>query len=307
MKREVKIGLFAIVIICCSWAGIRFLSGIDIFGNTANYYVAYDEITGINSASPILIQGVKVGKVTEIILEPEKSDKVTVKLSIKKRYKIPADSYAKIFSPGLMSSMAIGLELGSSSNHLQNGDTISSKVELGIMDLAADKLVEVTDMVSVLGAELTVAMNSINELISGNKGNIDTTLSSLSKISSDMASLLDSQSSNIEQTVEGFTKLSTSLGENSQDIDDIINNLSALSSELSQADLATSLSTTLEELNSTLSKINSAEGSVGKLINDEELYTNLAAVGGSLNELLIDMQANPKRYVHFSLFGSKEQ
>lgn len=307
MKREVKIGIFAIVILCCSWAGIRFLSGIDIFSRNVDYYVHYDEITGISSASSIMIQGVKVGKVTDIILEPEKSDKVTLKLSIKRRFQIPEDSKATIFSPGLMSSMAIGVEMGKSSTMLKKGDTIQANVEADLMSMAADKLTEVTDLLSSLGAELSVTITSINSLLENNGGNIDAMLSNLNTVSGELASMLKSQSDNIESAVEGFAQFSSSLGESSESIETLIANLSSISEELKEADIASSLGGTLSELNSTLGAINSAEGSVGKLIYDEQLYQNLSNVSGSLNELLIDMQSNPKRYVHFSLFGAKEQ
>lgn len=307
MKREVKLGIFTIVIICCSWAGIRFLSGIDIFSRNIDYYVQYDEITGISSASSILIQGVKVGKVTEIILEPEKSDKVILKLSIKRRFKIPQDSKATIYSPGLMSSMAIGIDLGMSPTILQKGDVIEANVEPDIMSLAADKLTEVTDMLSSLGAELNVTISSINSLLNDNEGNIDSMLCNLNSISTDLATMLSSQSDNLESAIGGLAQFSTTLGDNAENIDNIITNLSTISDELSQANISSSLGGALAELNTALSTINNAEGSAGKLLQDESLYENLAAVSASLNELLIDMQANPKRYVHFSLFGSKEQ
>ncbi len=282
------------------------MSGIDVFGRNVDYYAAYDEITGINSASPILVQGVKVGKVTEIMLDPAKSDKVILKLSIKRRYEIPTDSKVRIFSPDLMSSMAIGLDLGESSTTLKAGDRIESYVEPDLMSLASDKLVEITDMISQLGGELTKAMESVNAMLSDNKESINSTMSNLNDISGDMSSLLSSQNKNIENAIDGLSKFSTSLGDNAQNIDEILANLSALSEELAEANIASSLGTTLAELNTTLDKVNSAEGSAGLLLSDEQLYNNLAALSASLNELFIDMQSNPKRYVHFSLFGSKE-
>ncbi len=307
MKREVKIGLFAIVIICCSWAGIRFLSGIDIFSRNVEYYAHYDKISGISSASPILIQGVKVGKVTEIVLNPSQSDKVVLKLSLKRQYQIPNNSVAKIYSPGLMSSMAIGIDLGDSPIMLEKGDTIATEEEINLMDVASEKLMDVTTQIAEISEELTKTLRSVNGLLDESGDNINATIANLNSISGRLSRLLATQSANIENAVEGISQLSTTLGENSENIDQVINNLNALSEELAQAEIGTSLGATLAELNTTLGKINSAEGSAGKLLNDEELYENLSAVSGSLNELIIDMQSNPKRYVHFSLFGSKNK
>ncbi|MFR9503588.1 MAG: MlaD family protein [Rikenellaceae bacterium] len=307
MKREVKIGIFTIVIICCSWAGIRFLSGIDIFGRNVDYYACYDKINGINNASPILIQGVKVGTVTDIILDPTKSDKVLLKLSIKHRYAIPANTEARIYSPGIMSSMAIGLTLGDSAEILEQGDTIISKFEVSIMDVAAEKMMGVADQISSISCDLSQTLSAVNSLLESNSENIEGVVANLSSISQELSELLTSQSSNLESAVEGIASLSTTLGNNAQSIDNIIVNLDSVAKDLSEAQLGDSLSATLEELNTTLHKINAAEGSAGMLVNDEQLYNNLAAVSGSLNELIIDMQSNPKRYVHFSLFGSKDK
>ncbi|MFR9497190.1 MAG: MlaD family protein [Rikenellaceae bacterium] len=307
MKREVKIGIFAVVILCCSWAGIRFLSGINIFGRNVDYYAQYDKINGINTASPILIQGVKVGKVIDILLDPQVSDKVTLKLSIKRRYQIPEGSVVTIYSPGLMSSMAVGLELGQGPEMLHEGDTIATRSEVNLMDVAAEKLMAISDQISIVGSELSTTLSSVNSILESNGGNINSTLTNLNAISSELSLLVDSQRSNMESVVEGFASLSTSLGDNSESIENIISNLDSLASELSSAQLGDGLSSTLEQLNITLAKLNSNEGSVGKLLSDEQLYENLAAVSGSLNELIVDMQTNPKRYVHFSLFGAKDK
>ena len=94
MKREVKIGIFAVLMIGCAWAGIRFLSCIDIFCSNRDYYAAYDQINGVQAASPVLMKGVKVGTVTKIGFDPRRSDKVVLQCSIKRQYRIPVDSEA---------------------------------------------------------------------------------------------------------------------------------------------------------------------------------------------------------------------
>lgn len=307
MKREVKIGIFAVAIICCSWAGIRFLSGIDIFGRNVSYYAHYDKINGINNASPVMIQGVKVGAVTDIILDPASSDKVIVKLSVKHRYQIPDNSEAKIYSPGLMSSMAIGLTLGDSSTFLENGDQITTSTEADLMEVATEKLLGLTDQIAQIGEQLSQTLTSVNTLLEGSSDDIDGTLENFNSITSELAELLAAQSSNMESAIEGLTAFSTTIGDNSESIDKLIANFSDVSEQLAEEQIVASLKTTITELNSTIAKINTTEGSAGMLLNDQELYQNLSSMSGSLNELIIDMQANPKRYVHFSLFGSKDK
>ena len=89
MKREAKIGIFAVAMIIAAWAGIRFLKGFDIFGRNTVYYAAYDQVNGVQSASSVMMQGVKIGTVTGISFDPQRSDKVILQLTIKRQYRIP--------------------------------------------------------------------------------------------------------------------------------------------------------------------------------------------------------------------------
>ena len=94
MKREVKIGIFAVAMIGAAWAGIRFLKGFDIFSRNVEYYAAYDQINGVQSASPVMMRGVKIGTVTGIQFDPQRSDQVVLQLTIKREFRIPSDSEA---------------------------------------------------------------------------------------------------------------------------------------------------------------------------------------------------------------------
>lgn len=140
MKREVKIGIFAVAMIVAAWAGIRFLKGFDIFGRNTVYYAAYDQIGGVQSASPVMMRGVKIGTVTGIAFDPQLSDKVVLQLTIKRQYRIPEDSEAKIVSSSLMGSKAIEITYGDSDVCLAKGDTLRSGRNRDLMDVAGSEL-----------------------------------------------------------------------------------------------------------------------------------------------------------------------
>ena len=121
MKKEIKIGIFAVVVLLASWAGIRFLSGLDVFSRTRTYYVNYTEVSGIAQASPVMILGVKVGSVTEIKLDPTKAEGVELTLEVSRDYDLPVDSKAKLFSDGLMGGKAVAIEYGTACGFVITG------------------------------------------------------------------------------------------------------------------------------------------------------------------------------------------
>ena len=119
--------------------------------------------------------------------------------------------------------------------------------------------------------------------------------------------LLGDSKGDIGRMIGGMSDFAETLGENSQRMDSVMMNLASISTQLNDANVGESLASTVAELNKTLAALNSEEGSVGKLMNDEQLYNNLASATSSLDSLFIDLKANPKRYVHFSLFGRKDK
>lgn len=115
----------------CLWGGIRFLSGIDIFSRNIPYYVAYPEINGIQTATPVTIQGVKVGTVTAIGFDPAVSRNVVLQLTVRHSFRIPRDSEARIYSDGIMGGKAIAIEMGGSPQFLSKGDTLRARRDAG--------------------------------------------------------------------------------------------------------------------------------------------------------------------------------
>ncbi len=307
MKKEVKIGIFAIAMICCAWAGTIFFSGIDIFSRNVEYKATYEQISGIQTASAIMINGVKVGTVTDIEFDPSVDKNVYVQLTIQRKYKIPVDSKAKIESNGLMGGKVINITLGDSSKFLDAGDYIPSQVETDIFAAAGSEFETFKAKLDTLNNEMTRTLQNINILLESNNQNMTSMLSNLNGLSANLNSLLDSRKGDLGRMIGGMADFSESLGNNSQRMDSIMMNMAALSAELNDANVGEALGKTLDELNQTLAALNSTEGSVGKLMNDEELYDNLAAASASLDSLFIDFKENPDRYIHVSVFGKKSK
>ena len=303
MKREVKIGVVAVAMILAAWAGIRFLKGFDIFGRNTVYYAAYDQIAGVQAASPVQMQGVKIGTVTGITLDPRRSDKVILQLTIKRQYLIPEDSEAKIISSSLMGAKAIEIIYGASSAYLEAGDTLRSGRDRDLMDMAGSELDFFKQKFSRIADDLSRTLDNANLLLDENATNISGTLGNLNSFSGDVAQLLETEKEHLHSAVQNLSAFADMLGENAPRVDSIVGSLNEVTAQLAEADFARRLSESVATLDDLLGRIESGDGSLGLLLNDRALYDSLTMASGNLASLLADLQEYPGRYVHFSLFG----
>ena len=303
MKREVKIGIFAVTMIVAAWAGIRFLQGLDILSRNAVYYASYDQVSGIQAASPIMLKGVKVGTVTGISLDPQHSDNVVLQFTIKRQFRIPKDSEAKIFSDGFMGGKAIEIVYGKSSEYLEKGDTLRSVRDRDLMDMAGSELEFFKQKISQVTADLSRTLDNLNLLMEDNAQSINGTLRHLDAMSGDLADLLDAEKQNLASAVENLAAFSEMLGENAPRVDSMMGNLNRITTELADAGFARELSETVGEMNLLLERIQEGDGTVGRLLNDPALYESLNEASDNLASLLANLEQYPGRYVHFSLFG----
>ena len=292
MRREVKIGIFAVLMIGALWAGIRFLKGFDIFSRNAVYYAAYDQVDGVQNASPILIRGVKVGAVTDISFDPSIGNEVVLQLTIQ-----------RIYSNSIMGAKAIEIALGDAGTYLQSGDTLCSSRSKGLMDMAGSELEFFKQKMSQVVGDLSRTMDNLNLIMEQNAANIEGTMSHLNSITGSVNGMLLSQRANLESAVANLTRFSEMLGENSPRMDSIILNLSNFTDQIQRENLAGALDSTLMNLNAILARVNAGEGTVGQLVSDPRLYESLNEATANLASLLANLQAHPARYVHFSLFG----
>lgn len=307
MKKEVKIGIFAIVMLFSLWAGIRFLSGVDIFSRNITYYASYPNVSGLQTAAPVTIHGVKVGTIESITFDPSKSSDVSVVLAVKRQYKLPKDTRAVIYNDGIMGGKAIMLELGTDTELLERGDKIISVAGTDLMATAGNELGDLKVKIVAVAESLTTTLQNVNKLVEQNTASLTGTMSNLNSISSSLDGVLKNERTNIESIVASLNGLAEMLDQNTERFDRIIGNVDAVAEQLEQAkvdSLVKAFTATADNLSTMLAAINSGEGSLGELMNDKALYDNLAAASANLSALLADLKEHPARYVHFSVFGS---
>ncbi len=303
MKRELKIGVFSVAMIFAAWAGIRFLKGFDIFSRNMEYYAAYDRINGVQTASPILMQGVKIGTVTEILFDPARSEKVVLRLTIDRDYSIPTDSEAKIVSEGLMGGKAIEIAYGTAATFLERGDTLRSSRDRDLMDMAGSELDFLKQRVSQVTSDLSQTLGNLNALLENNAQSVAGTLDNLHALTGDVAEVLAAEKEQLKSAIEDLAAFSGMLGGNAERVDSIIGGMNRITTQLADEEFARKLTETVDGLNGMLAGLRAGEGSLGMLMTDPQLYDSLDQAADNLAALLADLKAYPGRYVHLSVFG----
>lgn len=309
LSREAKIGLFGIIILGLFYLGINFIKSKNIFSRDNTFYAVYNQADGIEVSSPVVIKGFRVGTVDKVSFDISNST-VIVEMSVKDEYPIPADSKAKISSTSLLGGKVLEIQLGNSVTDYKSGDTITTLMDPSIMEIAGQEYEKLKYMASTLIEQVSKALASVNEVLSAeNVENLRATLAHIESISAGLDDVLVSQNSNLKTTITNLSALSASLNRAAPGLENGIAKFSLLADSLSVTvpDISRNAAVALENLNSTLRKIDQGEGSVGKLVNDKELYENLNAATQSLNELLVDLKANPKKYINVTIFGKKEK
>jgi phospholipid/cholesterol/gamma-HCH transport system substrate-binding protein len=234
--------------------------------------------------------------------DPTKGVEVT--LSVEKRYSVPTDSKAKIFSDGLMGGKAVEIVYGSATEMVPNEGTIQTEVSVDLMEMASSEMEGIIAKVTLIMDEMAQTLESVNNLMAANTDNITEIVKNVDGVTGSVNDMLAKEKKHLEEAMASLSRFSKSLGDNAEQVDSIIGNLNTFSTQLTEADIVSEISATVEQLNKVLASVNSGDGSVGKLLEDAELYDNLAQASANLTTLLADLQENPHRYINVSVFGS---
>ncbi|NDP22064.1 MAG: MCE family protein [Paludibacter sp.] len=296
--REVKVGIMAVVAIFVLYFGLNFLKGIDIFSPIGYYYASYENIGGLVPSSPVYVKGFKVGQVEEVKYDFSKKQSFVIKISVSNDVLIPKGAKVELYDDGLMGGKAIQLvyaPINASQVMYAPGDTIDSQVALGLMAQLSGDLMPKIESISTQADSLIRSVRNLVESRELNKSlaSIERTTSDLAISSSQLKKMMNNDVPHIMSDVKGLTT----------DLKQISGGLKKIDFEAT----FNSINHTIANLNLATDKINSSEGTIGLLLNNKDLYINLSNTASSADKLMIDLQKNPKRYVHFSLFGKKAE
>ena len=303
LSNEARIGITTIITILVFIWVFSFLKGKNIFNSTSSYHVIYEQVGGLAESSPVEVNGYKVGVVQSVKFLDPVSGRLLVTLSVDKSFKLPVNTVAEITTASLIAGMKIQFVYGNGPGTYSSGDTIPGRLAVSLLTRLEDELLPLKDRISDLIMTLDTVIGSVNNIIDP-KFRADLR-SGVSSLSSTARSIDESE---LKATLMNINSFSAMLAGNSEKFTSTFNSLGSIADTLAAADLYGSINnlrSSLERASSLLGNLSEGEGTAGKLITNDSLYTNLSNSLGSLDLLLQDMRTNPKRYVHFSLFGKK--
>jgi phospholipid/cholesterol/gamma-HCH transport system substrate-binding protein len=313
-NKDIAIGIISIATISLFIWFAFFLKGKNVFSKEDHFYAIYETTGGVVASSPVLINGMKVGRVSKLDFVSETDRRIKMTISVLKKYPLPEGSVASLEATSIIGGKCIVIIPGNSPKELKNGgELIASSVPnfMDKLDPLKRKAGELISSVDTLLANINATLN--NETVHNlteSFADLSISLKNIAVITEDAKNLIGSEKTHIQNIVRDAESIAQTLKQNEKRIDNIIGNFSDLSDSIAKAQIAEtlrSLNTSVTDLTNALNHINKGEGTAGKLIYDEKLYNNLEQATANLNSLLKDLQDNPKRYVHFSVFGKKDK
>lgn len=301
LSRMQAIGLFVLLTLIATFAVINFLRGEDIFNRSSSYYVVYDQVDGLTVTGPVYLRGYKVGMVEDIAYNPQQNN-FEVELKVKSQFEIPVNSTAEVYSADIMGARAVRINIGDSEQILESGDTLASAIQPDMISTVMGQIEPLKEQAVELMATMNRTLESVDKLLdSTSRAEIQSSLKHLNSTLANAASLsrtLDNISPELVEIVKNLEVLSKGLGESTDEIKGSLENVNAITSSLSKAEL----DKTIESLRNLSEKLQDPNGSVGKLLSTDSLHNAVNTLINDVDKLVKGISENPKKYIKVSVF-----
>jgi phospholipid/cholesterol/gamma-HCH transport system substrate-binding protein len=270
-------------------------------------------------SNPVIINGFRIGRVTKIYFDPKMNGDLIVKFSINNsEIDIPSDTRAKIVSADILGSKSIELVLGSSMMYVQKGDTLISDIEASLSEEVNQQILplkrKAEDLIQTVDSAIMVvsavfnkeARNDLNQSF----GSIKRSLQTFEMTAKRIDDMIKEEKDHFSAIFSNIESISTNLKNNNENLSEAISNINQISDSLANSNLKQTINNAalaMESAAFVLQQIENGDGTIGQLLNNDTLYTNLEAAARDLDKLFLDLRLNPERYVHFSVFGRKNK
>ena len=300
LSNEIKTAILVLSGILMFIVGFSYLKSNNIFSSDRTFFAIYDDIEGVSVGTPVTVSGFNVGSIQDISFYQNTMD-ILVKFRVENKVKFSKNSVAQIYETGLIGGKALAI-LPNSGPLAQSGDTLRSSVAPGLTELVNDKLSPLQEKIESTFVSADSLLKNINNVLDVNSQNqIKESFSQLS----DLAINLKESAENLNSIINSNEIKINDIVSN---VDNFSSNFSSLSNSFSDVEVIIgNLTKTSNNLNSIIDEISSGDGTFNQLIYDDSMIKSLNEASNNLNLLMEDLRLNPKRYVHFSLFGKKNK
>ena len=302
LSKEIKTAIFAIAGFALFFVGFNYLKSNDVFVRDNIFYAVYDNAEGLVPGTPVTIQGFQVGTIDEVSLLSD-NQRIVVRFRVETKYEFSKNSSAKIYEAGLLGGKSLAVDPSfDGGDRAKSGDTLQGLIAPGLSELVNDKLTPLQEKIESMITHADSVLIAVNTVL-----NTDAQLQLQSSIANLNTSISNFRS--ISETIDNSLAEDGALNQTIDNLAELTDDLSVVSSTLKEANLGVTfddLGSAVSNLSEILDRIEKGEGSLGQLVTKDDLHQSLEQTNKQIQLLLEDMRLNPKRYVHFSLFGKKQ-
>lgn len=302
LSKEIKTSIFAIAGFALFFVGFNYLKSNDVFVRDNIFYAVYDNAEGLVPGTPVTIQGFQVGTIDEVSLLSD-NQRIVVRFRVETKYEFSKNSSAKIYEAGLLGGKSLAVDPSfDGGDRAKSGDTLQGLIAPGLSELVNDKLTPLQEKIESMITHADSVLIAVNTVL-----NTDAQLQLQSSIANLNTSISNFRS--ISETIDNSLAEDGTLNQTIDNLAELTDDLSVVSSTLKEANLGVTfddLGSAVSNLSEILDRIEKGEGSLGQLVTKDDLHQSLEQTNKQIQLLLEDMRLNPKRYVHFSLFGKKQ-
>ena len=299
--KELKIGIFVVVILTASFFLVNYLRGEDIFNKEYKITGKYENVEGLVPSAPVFIKGFKAGKVTEVNYMTEDGE-FEVVCSVSSSFPVPTDSKMVIYAVDLMGGKGVKIALGEAEESAEDGAQLETAFEAGLVDELGASIKPLLAKVGNTLDSLSVLVSGVNSMLSEeNVRRIDGTLANLEKTMSSVkgiAATINGKSAELEAFMDNLSAFSGKLEGLSEKVDTTITGFNGVVDQLNEADIK-GLVASFKEL---VENINDPDGSINKLMKDDSVYNSVDSLLNDVNILVKKIQENPRKYLKISVF-----
>lgn len=301
MRKEVKLGIIACIIIAATFLAVDFLKGKDLFTNDIKLHTSYSSVEGLSVSTPVTIQGYKVGNITEMSYDPQQRI-YNISFTVLSEFDIPNDSYLEVYSSDILGSKALRIILGNSAEYFTSGESIKGEIASDLIGKLTSELSSTKSQVDTLLTNLNKTVNSVNVILNKeNTENIASVMEDLQRTMFDIAKIsatIKNKTPEIESLITNFESVSNTIAASSESISKTLENAEQITSAITEAQISESINS----LKNLLDGLQNESGTIGKLLTSDSLYNSITSLSSHLDSLVTKIEKDPKKYIKISIF-----